>query len=496
MHQVYDEVPYLGNLVALTSPAHLSLCARWHDFVATPLLDFHLIELGCGDGANLLALAFYNPNATFLGVDSSSGQLALARQAARALSIGNVEFLHNDVRELESVSVQSSDYIVAHGLYSWVPEDAREATLRFCRRALSPAGLAYISYNAQPGWTTRRLVRESLLRAGSVRGAPIEQKAARAIEVAAHLLEDFPSRDYASAILLAEELVRVRDAKPDYVFHEYLAEVNDGFWLGEFVERARRHGLEHLCDAQFGRWEGHVPVQLRNALERRGLDLIEQEETADLLCHRYFRASILRRVDAPRASVSRRELIEQAHLATSLTAKSDPFDLTDGVVEKFQGAGGAEITIAASITKAAVLLMAAQWPAGLQFERLCGKAAEFLAAHGLDTPGSVRSQLIDDVIPLFEAGQVDLRLHEPFYRHRTPDCPCVHALARFEAAHRNALSTPYHVPLSFDGQTFELVRALDGSRSLLQLQHVFGDALVSQTVDLLARWGLLDRSQE
>jgi hypothetical protein len=183
-------------------------------------------------------------------------------------------------------------------------------------------------------------------------------------------------------------------------------------------------------------------------------------------------------------------------MATSLTAKSDPFDLTDGVVEIFRGAGGVEITIGASITKAAVLLMAAQWPVGLEFDQLCGKAADFLAGQGVDTPGGARSQLIDDLIPLAEAGQVDLRLREPFHRYGTPDCPRLHALAQFEAAHHDSLTTPYHIPLSFDTQTFELVRAMDGSRSLEELQLAFGDALVVQTIDLLATWGLLDQSEE
>jgi SAM-dependent methyltransferase len=488
----YDDIAYSGAVVAAAWPDHIALCSAFHDGPSPQSRSFCMVELGCGDGANLLPLAYYSPESTFIGIDSSSTHLAAAREAAESLCLSNIRFVLTDVRHLRPGEFPRADYVIAHGLYSWVPDQARDAILNFCRQALAAAGLAYISYNAQPGWATRRLVREALVRARSVRDAPIEEKAGRAIKFAAQLLEHLPSRDYASAILLRDELERVRNSKPGYVYHEYLATVNDGFWLGEFVERARGHRLRYVCDAQFGRWEGHVPEQLKTELARADLDCIEQEEAADLVCHRYFRASVLCRADAPRVSVSRLKLVEQAHLATPLTAKSDPFDLTDGVFERFRGAGGAEITIGASITKAAVLLMAAQWPAGLLFERLCGKAAEFLAGHGIDTPGGGRSQLIDDLIPLFEAGQVDLRLREPFYRHRTPDCPCVHALARFEAAHRNVLTTPYHVPLSFDAQTVELVRAMDGSRSLLQLQHVFGDALVSQTVDLLARWGLLD----
>jgi Predicted methyltransferase regulatory domain len=185
-------------------------------------------------------------------------------------------------------------------------------------------------------------VRETLLRARSVREAAVEHKAARAIDVAAQLLEDLPSRDYAFAVLLAGELERVRDGKPFYVFHEYLAEVNEGFWLRDFVECARRNSLDYVADAQFCRWEGHVSAELKAVLAKRDLDPIEQEEAADLLGDRYFRASILCRTDAPRASTSHRELLEEVHIATSLCAQSDPFDLTEGVVERFFRTQGPE----------------------------------------------------------------------------------------------------------------------------------------------------------
>ena len=40
--------------------------------------------------------------------------------------------------------------------------------------------------------------------------------------------------------------------------------------------------------------------------------------------------------------------------------------------------------------------------------------------------------------------------HEPCYSPMAPEYPEAHALARFEAVHRNALSTPYHLPIPFE----------------------------------------------
>jgi hypothetical protein len=419
--------------------------------------------------------------------------LERAREGVSCLGLENISFVLNDVLDLNPADFAPCDYIVAHGLYSWVPEDARDAILNFCRQALAPSGLAYISYNTQPGWATRHLVRETLLRSRAVREAPIQDKGNRAIELAAQLLADLPSREHASAVLLGDELERVRQGRPCYVFHEYLAEVNDGFWLGEFVDRARRHGLDYVTDAMFCRWEGHIPEQLKSALAKRDLDPIEQGEAADLLCHRYFRASILCRADAPRLRGRRQDLLGEVHIATSLSAQTDPFNLTDGVVERLDGTGGPEITLNASITKAAVILLAAQWPIGMRLEALYCKAAELLAGHGIAVAANAQTQLSDDLTVLFEAGQIDLRLREPEYLTEVPDYPQAHALARFEAGHRDALTTPYHLPLPFEPQVLALVRDMDGSRSRLELQRAYGEELVDRTLEILARWGLLQR---
>jgi hypothetical protein len=342
-----------------------------------------------------------------------------AGRGAKALGIENVRFRQEDVIGLDPLNVMQCDYVIGHGLYSWVAEDRREAIFAFCEAKLGPTGLVYISYNCQPGWSTRRLVREAIQRSRTVQRAPTEERAGLAIDLAARLLEDFPSRDYAHAVLLAEELERVRNGRPSYVFHEYLAEINEGFWLGDFVESARRHGLEYVADAQFCRWEGHVPAELRSALANRGMDRIEQEETADLLGDRYFRASILCRADAPRSSLSHDEILEQVHIATSISAESESFDLREDAAERFTGQGFAgkcpEVTLSASITKAAIVLLAAQWSAGMRIQTLYDRASELLAAHGFPVSGGARRQLAEELITLFEAGQVDLRLRELVY---------------------------------------------------------------------------------
>jgi SAM-dependent methyltransferase len=488
----YEVYAYPGLTIPYTAPAHIALCARWSHGLAPSLERFRLVELGCGDGGNLLPLAFYHPESLFVGIDNSRAAVDRALDAANRLGLRNLRLVCGDVRGLAPVPFGTFDYVIAHGLYSWVPDDARAAILAFCRDTLAPGGLAYISYNAQPGWSTRRLVRETLRRSRSVREAAVREKATKAIELAARLLEDVPSSGFASTVVLADELARVRDSQPFYVFHEYLAATNDGFWLGDFVEHARHHDLAYVVDAQFCRWQGYVPPELRRPIAERHLDPIEEEETVDLFGHRYFRASILCRSDVVSAPTSRQELVEEAHIAGSLRLQSETLDLTEGAVERFISTVGSEVTLDSSITKAAVALLSSNWPFGIRLDRLFLESSSLLTAHDCPVLLDAQRQLVDGITALFEAGQVDLRVHEPVYSSEIAEHPIAHALARWEAAHREALTTPHHLPLAFHASALELIRSLDGSRSRADLARMFAPDLVEATLPVLARWGLLD----
>jgi ubiquinone/menaquinone biosynthesis C-methylase UbiE/methyltransferase-like protein len=496
----YDKVPYKGAIIPNSYPGHLALCSLWHNGRDSPLQGFHLTELGCGDGANLLPMAFYHPDSTFMGIDIAESGLSRAREGAAQIGLHNIQFMQKDICKIEQAEIVQCDYIIAHGLYSWVSDDIREAILQFCRNSLSATGLAFISYNAQPGWASRGLVRDILLRSASVQQAAIEDKASKAIEVASELLQAMPSRDYAYAVLIAEELERVRDGKPFYVYHEYLEEFNQGFWLRDFIERARQNNLNYVCDAQFSQWEGQVPKELRHSLSQAGLDPIEQEETADLLCNRYFHASILCPGDgmgdvpgdAPGESVSHPKILEQVSIASSLGADSDPFDLTEGVVELFIGSHGQEITLDVSIIKAAVVLLAAQWPIGMQLNNIFQQASRLLSEHGHNVLENAQSQLTEELITLFEAGVIDLRLQQANYSRGLPEYPKLPALARYEIEHRDAFTTPYHLPISLNDQFLEVVSDMDGSKSITEIKRLFGEDIVDQSLDLLVRWGLLE----
>src|SRR5262245_50055090 len=142
----YEVYAYTGAIIPDAAPAHIALCARWADGRRAVAEGFRAVELGCGDGGNLLPLAFYDRHSTFVGIDSSRSALERARDGATRLGLKNLRFVCSDIRDLTPAAFAPLDYIVVHGLYSWVPDDVRGSIMSFCRDALAADGLAYVSY--------------------------------------------------------------------------------------------------------------------------------------------------------------------------------------------------------------------------------------------------------------------------------------------------------------------------------------------------------------
>ena len=155
----YDEVPYDSLPVPGSHPDRLSTVARLPG-MDVPAVDVsRVLELGCAGGGNLIPMAIGLPRAQFTGVDLSPVQVADGETVIRALQLSNVKLVAASVMDIDE-SFGEFDYIIAHGIYSWVPNAVQEKILDICQRNLAPRGVAYVSYNTLPGWRTRGMIRD------------------------------------------------------------------------------------------------------------------------------------------------------------------------------------------------------------------------------------------------------------------------------------------------------------------------------------------------
>src|SRR6185312_2358964 len=121
---VYNDVPYTSAPSPARHPERLATIGTLLGLDVAPVTTCRVLELACGDGASLVSIAATLPDARFVGVDFAAQPLARARQMAAAIGVSNVDLLERDVRDLPS-DLGRFDYIIAHGLYSWIPADVR-----------------------------------------------------------------------------------------------------------------------------------------------------------------------------------------------------------------------------------------------------------------------------------------------------------------------------------------------------------------------------------
>lgn len=290
----YDELPYRSFPIEWTAPERLALASLLHGGPRPPIHEYRVLELGCGIGNNLLPLAYYRRNATFVGVDGAGSQIKVAEERRLSLNLSNTEFFHADLREAARRLSGQFDYIIAHGIFSWVSREVRDALLGIVSHFLRPYGLLYLNYNTRPGWNVRGLVRDFLL-AQTADEADLRARAQLAVAVCGKVVAGLVGLKHPYSQLLANEFRFVEDGDPTWICHEYLAADNHPYWRSEFLSLAGKHDLEYVADADFNYSTSQIPEDLAPQLEAEKIRGTSIEDTVDLLCYRQLHSPILTR---------------------------------------------------------------------------------------------------------------------------------------------------------------------------------------------------------
>ena len=285
----YDAVPYEGQSNALSHPDTMAAVATLYGFTPPPIARCRVLELGCSAGANLLPMAATLPEATFAGCDLSPRAIDAAGRAVAELGLANVTLLRTDLRELPA-TLGEFDYIIAHGVYSWVPAPVRDALFDVAARCLSRDGLMFVSYNTYPGCHVRRAAWEIMhLHIDAIDGAAAQLAAARALCTA---LGEPGMSQIDSDAALRGAFVRLARQSDSALCHDDLAQPNDPVYFRDFVAHAERHGLEFLAEAKLSMMsDAGVAPGIRQLLA--GFDRVTREQYLDFARLRRFRSSLL-----------------------------------------------------------------------------------------------------------------------------------------------------------------------------------------------------------
>jgi methyltransferase-like protein/SAM-dependent methyltransferase len=313
----YDEVPYVSFPYVNTHVLRLATIARLFGMTPAAPTACRVLELGCGTGGNLVPMAEQLPDSQFLGIDISTGQIAQAQRWIGELGLPNVRVEVRDLRQIGRDYGQF-DYIVAHGVYSWIPPEAQQKLLDICRDNLAPQGVAFVSYNTYPGWGVKRAIRDMMVYRARHFSNP-RQRAEQALAMIESIAAVHGSANEAYGIALKAEAQTMRQAPEGYVTHEYLEDHNEPLYFYQFVERARAHDLQYLGESpMYAMSPKSVSAPAQELLRQLASDPMETEQYLDFLRNREFRQTLVCHASIPLDRRPAPQLLREMHVASSI----------------------------------------------------------------------------------------------------------------------------------------------------------------------------------
>jgi 2-polyprenyl-3-methyl-5-hydroxy-6-metoxy-1,4-benzoquinol methylase len=451
MPNPYELVRYTGYPFAQTHPDRLSTMGRIYGMNPPPIHQARVLEIGCCDGGNLIPMALSLPGGEFVGIDLTAPDIAIARQTAATLGIGNVQFHEFDLTNLPGPFGQF-DYIVAHGIYSWIPPEVREKMLAVIQASLTPQGVAYVSYNALPGGYMRTMIRDMMqFHTRGLQGADEILAGARQI---LEFVVAASGRDSDYQAFIRKEL-EDNMGRPSYgLFHDELEEYNQPVYFHEFAAHAARCGLQFLAEANYFDMR---PESAGGGIESPVFDAVSadpllREQYLDFARCRRFRQTLLCHATIQRSPNVVPESFKDLYFASPAHEVPVADSASTGARE-FHGPKDSKIKTAHPTVLRCMSAMVEAWPDAVPFNALCTLEADFVPVFEI-------------LNALFGNGLVEARTTRPNLVLNPGERPVASPLARWQAPQGIPITTLRNTSLITDGQLERrLIALLDGTRT-------------------------------
>lgn len=492
----YDDVPYPRLAFPLSHPSHLAVIAQLMGIAAADVDACRVLELGCASGANLLPMAYTLPRTQFVGVDLSARQIAEGRDAISALGMTNIRLEAIDICDaVERLrSAGPFDYIIAHGVYSWVPDSVKESLLAACRQLLAPRGIAYVSYNCYPGCQPRDMLRQMCQYHARNAAGPKEYAAATR-DFLGFLQKAIATSDTPYRATVRQQVSELAQVSDEVLLHDDLERDNDPKFFRDFMAHAARHGLHYVGDAYFGQMFGAgIKPEALEPIRHAG-DRLDFEQYLDFLYGRALRTTLLCREEIKPSGEIVHEGIRSLWIATDAKPvghDGKPLPLDSIIPEEaasltFRG-DHCTLAVTTPLGKAALseLALAARKPMSFDTlvervrQRFAGAAQTVTAPH--ESELSVR--LAEAAAEWFAMRLVDLHGYCPPVATIAGERPLASAVARFQAQRGwRRVTNLFHRPIGLDdelaGRTIAL---LDGRHDRATIVEALIEPVLSGNV--------------
>lgn len=480
----YDDLPYESRVLPFTHPISLATMATLYGASPPPVETCRVLEIGCATGDNLLSMAATLPKASFVGIDNSSREIEDGLRQLRTVGLPNV-----DLRCLSLMDVQPDcgtfDYILCHGVYSWVSPGVADHILSLYARHLSPQGIGYISYNTYPGWHIKAMIRDVLrYHVRAVSGVQQQVEAARKFLHA--LANSVPKHDEIYRKVLQDGAADMESYRNDYLFHEFLEDWNCPVYFHEFMERVTAKGLQYVGPAKFTQWEALLPADVKQMLSTIP-NRIEREQYLDYFGNRTFRKSLLCRAENSVVESPSLAALQTFFVSTDLRPVSARADLGSSEPVQFRSSTQDEMTTNKPHVKLALHHLATHASRPVPFASIWPAIQPQLPAEG--DPQCSPTSLAEALLQCFQGNLIEFLVADFPYVLEVSTQPCASPFARCQAMKSELAANLRHRLVRLSDFERIILTHLDGTRDRSALCRILSEAIERGDLDLVDKTG-------
>ncbi len=284
------------------SPSWLNYVAAVTGAAAPRAIDapFTYLDLGAGFARSTIVNAGAFPHAEFHACDFNPAHVEAAERYRARLGITNVHLHRADFRELLSRDLPRFDFIVLHGVYSWVDSAARATIRRIIAEKLQQGGIVYVSYNCLPGWSAEAPLRKLLVELARAESGSHDQRAKNA----AGVLRRFSAGGFKYAQEnpgVTDAIDSIAEAPGDYLAHEYLNDTWELYYSVDVADDMAEAGLRYVGSASLPYNHPVLTIDKRAAEVVVGLSSPRlQQLAADYASNQRFRRDVFVGAGAPK----------------------------------------------------------------------------------------------------------------------------------------------------------------------------------------------------
>lgn len=476
----YDVVQYDSFPYKQTHPNHLFTVGSLFGLHPKPFKQARILELGCASGGNIIPMACSAPHAKFVGIDLSQKQIEAGQNVITALNLKNIVLEKRSIMDFGATD-GLFDYILCHGVFSWVDKETQDKIFSICKQNLSEQGIVFISYNALPGWNMVKSIRDMMNYHIQYLSDP-KEKAQQSRSILQFILNGIKDNESPYSKFLESEIQILSQQQDSYLHHEHLEENNNPVYFYEFAKSAKQHNLDYLADSELAQmFAGNLPQSVAQEFSKIN-DIVRLGQYMDFVRNQRFRQTLLCHDTVQLNRNISFEKLKQYSFSYSGVVEGDEEQLhIDKATLRFKGQ---YITIAVTNFLAKMAL----WVLSKQTKPIV--YADFIQkikqATKISDITKIENVLENEInwVRLVIGGMVQLSSGGLSYATGMCQKPKTSSLVKYQLQHQNTVTNQRHEVVRLSPIEQELLKLCDGSINQSHLGHALADKLILNKIPL------------